>query len=84
MGGDRLGNRTEANDMASSLAASSEQGSAGQGPPMRKEAMTLSLEQGLASHFAFCEWAQMVGPGICSSELIHSIHFNASFIQSVI
>lgn len=43
--------------------------------------MTLSLEQGLASHFAFCEWAQMVGPGICSSELSRE---GSPFIQSIL
>ena len=75
-----MGNRTEANDMASSLAASSEQDSAEQRPHMRKEAMTLSLEQGLASHFAFCEWAQMVGSGICSSALSRE---GSPLIQSI-
>ena len=69
VGGDHLGNFTEPNDMASALAASPEQGSMGQRPGMRKAALILSLEQGLAPHFAFCEWAQVAGPAMSSSEL---------------
>lgn len=69
MVGDHLGNCTEASDMASALAASPEQGSRGQRPCMRKAALILSLGQGLAPHFAFCEWVQVAGPDISSSEL---------------
>lgn len=69
VGGDHLGSCTEANDMASALAASPEQGSVGQRPCMKKAALVLSLGQELAPHFAFCEWAQVAGPTISSSEL---------------
>lgn len=36
---------------------------------MRKVAVILSLGQELASHLAFCEWAQDPGHGVCASEL---------------
>lgn len=62
VGGGHLGNCTEANDMASALAVSPEQGSRGQRPCMRKAALILP-------HFAFCEWAQVAGPDISFSEL---------------
>lgn len=66
---------------------SSGQDSAGQRPYMRQVAMNLSLGRELASHFAFCKWVQVSGPGVCTSELNREgfpfiPHVNPPFKQS--